>query len=562
MDDFKGTLGLIKTRTGLTVYPRAPVRIGTRMGRPEKAKEREMKPHVHVLFPVRTKGGPQRLVKKAASCKELTVQVGMRSCPECATVGFTYQCPSCGAHTIAPDPPRVGDRIISVGDILKDARERLGISPGGIPNMKGVQGLISAAKTPEPLEKGILRAKHGVSIFKDGTVRYDMTDVPLTHFRPREIGTSVEKLRELGYTHDVRGMPLTHEDQLLELKVQDIVPSKGFGKYMVGTARFVDDLLTRFYGLDPFYNVHGPDDLVGHLVIGLAPHTSGGVMGRVIGYTRASVGFTHPYFHAAKRRNCDGDEDCLMLVMDGLLNFSRSYLPSSRGGQMDAPLVLSIRLDPNEIDKEAHNIDVGWGYPLELYRAAQAGASPKAVEAHMETVGKRIGGVKQYEGLGFTHDTGDINSGPRASAYKTLDTMEDKTRAQLALASRLRAVDESDVANKVITSHFLPDMQGNLRSFTQQGARCTKCNAKYRRVPLRSSGKCVREKKEGGTCDGNLVLTVHEGGVVKYLDISKKITEEYDIPEYTRQRIALMEESINSTFKSDKVKTTKLSDFS
>ena len=33
---------------------------------------------------------------------------------------------------------------------------------------------------------------------------------------------------------------------------------------------------------------------------------------------------------------------------------------------MDAPLVLTTRLDPNEIDKEAHNVDVKWEYPLEL----------------------------------------------------------------------------------------------------------------------------------------------------------------------------------------------------
>ena len=33
------------------------------------------------------------------------------------------------------------------------------------------------------------------------------------------------------------------------------------------------------------------------------------------------------------------------------------FLPDRRGGLMDAPLVLTTRLDPNEIDKEAHNID-------------------------------------------------------------------------------------------------------------------------------------------------------------------------------------------------------------
>ena len=34
---------------------------------------------------------------------------------------------------------------------------------------------------------------------KDGTVRYDMTEMPMTHFKPVEIGTSVERLKELGY---------------------------------------------------------------------------------------------------------------------------------------------------------------------------------------------------------------------------------------------------------------------------------------------------------------------------------------------------------------------------
>ncbi|HSR11438.1 MAG TPA: solute carrier family 23 protein, partial [Thermodesulfobacteriota bacterium] len=70
----------------------------------------------------------------------------------------------------------------------------------------------------------------------------------------------------------------------------------------------------------------------GHLTIGLAPHTSGGILCRIIGYTDAQVCYGHPFFHAAKRRNADGDEDSVMLLLDGLLNFSRAYLPDSRGG--------------------------------------------------------------------------------------------------------------------------------------------------------------------------------------------------------------------------------------
>ena len=73
---------------------------------------------------------------------------------------------------------------------------------------------------------------------------------------------------------------------------------------MVKIAQFIDDELTRIYGLPAFYQIKTRDDLVGHLVIGLAPHTSAGVLARVVGFTRANVGYAHPFFHAAKRRNC------------------------------------------------------------------------------------------------------------------------------------------------------------------------------------------------------------------------------------------------------------------
>ena len=104
--------------------------------------------------------------------------------------------------------------------------------------------------------------------------------------------------------------------------------------------------------MEPFYNVENAEDLVGQLTIALAPHTSGGVLSRIIGFTNASGGYAHTLFHAAKRRNCDGDEDCLMLLLDGLLNFSKEILPANRGGRMDAPLVLTTRLIPSELDKD------------------------------------------------------------------------------------------------------------------------------------------------------------------------------------------------------------------
>jgi DNA polymerase II large subunit len=419
-------------------------------------------------------------------------------------------------------------------------------------SIKGVLGLTSKNKTPEPLEKGILRAKHGIVMFKDGTVRYDLSDLPLTHIKPKEIGVPVEKLKGMGYDKDVYGKPLVDQNQILELKVQDIVVSKDCGEYLLKTAGFIDDLLTKYYKVDPYYNISSISELIGKLVIGLAPHTSAGVLGRLVGFTTASVGYAHPFFHAAKRRNCDGDEDCVMLLMDGLLNFSRSYLPDKRGGQMDAPLVLTSRIDPNEVDKEAHNIDVLFQYPLEFYEATLKYTNPKNIVKLMDTVSGRLGKPEQYEGFGFTHDTTDIAAGPRNSAYKTLGTMIEKMEAQLALARRIKAVDPQDVAERVIESHFLPDLIGNLRSFSKQKVRCTKCNAKYRRPPLR--GTCPK-------CGGNIVLTVHEGSVKKYLETSLRIADEYNVRHYTKQRLELLELEMKSLFESDKVKQKGLADF-
>ena len=591
----KDIMETVSKLSGMTIRSRAPIRIGGRMGRPEKSDKREMKPAPHVLFPIGEAGGRRRSLQSAKDHVEeedngkqrnnefrtgltvqkekvgtIKVQIGERYCPSCRTRTFKnrcqcgkftqplLKCQSCGIEVQKPVCPKCQKETSSVMEMdidfksecllaLKNLGER-----DNLESIKGVLGLTSKNKTPEPLEKGILRAKHGIVMFKDGTVRYDLSDLPLTHIKPKEIGVTVEKLREMGYEKDVYGKTLVDQNQILELKVQDIVVSKDCGEYLLKTAGFIDDLLTKYYKVDPYYNISSISELIGKFVIGLAPHTSAGVLGRLVGFTTASVGYAHPFFHAAKRRNCDGDEDCVMLLMDGLLNFSRSYLPDKRGGQMDAPLVLTSRIDPNEVDKEAHNIDVLFQYPLEFYEATLKYTNPKDIVKLMDTVSGRLGKPEQYEGFGFTHDTTDIAAGPRNSAYKTLGTMIEKMEAQLALARRIKAVDPQDVAERVIESHFLPDLIGNLRSFSKQKVRCTKCNAKYRRPPLR--GTCPK-------CGGNIVLTVHEGSVKKYLETSLRIADEYNVRHYTKQRLELLELEMKSLFESDKVKQKGLADF-
>jgi DNA polymerase II large subunit len=443
----KGTpdsITLVSSLAGVQIRERAPTRIGARMARPEKAKERKMRPPPHMLFPLGESGGAQRLVGEALKKREITVEMGIRRCTRCRKRNFSSLC-ECGGHTVLVDSP--SPQKINLEREYRKAIANLGEGNGL--EIKGVRGMISKHKTPEPMEKGILRAKHEVFVFKDGTIRFDMTDVPVTHVRLSEIGLNVDKAKELGYDKDFTGKPLENIEQLIELRPQDIIPSIKCGEYLVRVSKFIDDMLVKFYGLDSFYNTFVPQDLIGHLVVGLAPHTSGGVLARIIGYTKAQVGYAHPFFHAAKRRNCDGDEDCVMLLLDGLIDFSRSYLPESRGGLMDAPLVLTTRINPDEIDKEAHNLDVLFKYPLEFYEATMRYSNPKEVEGIMDLVGSRIGDKNQYEGFGFTHDTKNIGEGPEQSAYKTLKTMIDKMEGQLSLAAKIRAVDTDDVVARV-----------------------------------------------------------------------------------------------------------------
>ena len=94
-------------------------------------------------------------------------------------------------------------------------------------------------------------------------------------------------------------------------------------------------------------------------------------------------------------------------------------------------------------------------------------------------------------------------------------------------------------------------MMGNVRAFSKQKVRCTKCGAKYRRVPL--SGKC--------SCGSNLILSVSKGSVTKYLDISKDLVNRYPIDPYIVQRLEIQEFGINSLFESDKSKQSSLDIF-
>ncbi len=558
-------VAFLNTLSPIKIRPKSGTYIGARMGRPEKARERKMQPPVHSLFPIGRIGGSERSISIAAEKNTISVEVARYECTNCGTASIFPSCPECKQPTvlkkICPSCGRIADsdtcpkckvtmqgyerRDIDLRNIWKNAVEKLGF--GG--TVKGVQGMISFYKIPEPLEKGIIRAKNKVFVFKDGTIRFDATDAPLTYFRPREISVSIEKLKNLGYTRDYLGNELTDDEQILELKVQDIIlPDEG-ATYLRRVAAFIDELLVRFYGLKEFYNVTTREDLLGHLVVGLAPHTSAGICGRIIGFSPAAVCYAHPFWHAAKRRNADGDEDSVMLMLDALINFSRMYLPEKRGGKMDAPLVITTLLDPKEVDDEAHKIETVTSYPLDFYEKTWEGVNPSDVDI---PIINSILESDPYGSIGFTHDTFDISGPVLRSRYVTLGSMAEKVDAQLRVAELSRAIDEGVVAELVINSHFLRDTYGNLRAFSRQKFRCVKCNQSYRRVPL--IGKCTK-------CGGRLLLTVTEGSVRKYLGISVSLADKYSKSDYLKQRLQVLGRQIDSVFTNDLSKQISLSEF-
>lgn len=362
--DYENTLNYVNDVSPVEIRKRVTLRIGARMGRPEKAEFREMdNKKINGLVPVGDAGRHKDLISAAEDTTGadesfdnkdskykgkgiIETQLSNRNCPECSTKTCKVRCPDCNTRTETllncyscglngnehdlsrgddcPDPKCNGNIIaystkeFNINEELNAAFDTLDHTrKDQLKNIKAVEGLSSATKILEPIEKAILRAKHDIGTFRDGTTRFDMVDLPLTHFKPEEIGLSVEKAKELGYTEDIHGNKLENPSQVLELQKQDMIIAEHGADYMLQVTKFIDELLEDYYGLNPYYNAETIDDLQGHLVAGLAPHTSAAVIGRIIGYTNIKGHYAHPVYHAAKRRNCFAPDTELTYKLNG-----------------------------------------------------------------------------------------------------------------------------------------------------------------------------------------------------------------------------------------------------
>lgn len=554
--------------SGVSIRPKFSTSVGVRIGRPEKAAPRVMKPPIHSLFPVGSRGGSMRDIIRASKSAEFYTDISLNMCPECNVPAFGMACRRCGGETVLENRCQYCRAILEESYCARCQKDTISHSYRQFPlkeelalaqertgyrarePFKGVRDLIGQDKKAEPLEKGLLRQAHNITVFKDGTVRFDATNSTLTHFTPSWIGTPVETLRELGYGRDMYGNPLERDDQIVELLTQDVVLPVESGRYFVNAATYVDELLEKLYQKPRFYHLREPGQLVGHLIVGLAPHTSVGIVGRVIGFANTHVCFATPNWHSAKRRDADGDADSMMLLMDAFLNFSKHFLSDKIGGLMDAPLLIQPVVVPHESQTQAHNLEVCDSFPKEFFE--QTFQRPKAAAIGCVPIVKdRVGTRDQFSDYRFTHHTSGLVTTKPRSAYSTLGSMLDKLDMQIRNADLIDAVDTAEIVTYVISTHLVPDIMGNLRSYARQKLRCTACGKDYRRIPL--AGACV--------CGHKLIQTISRASVEKYLRLARRLVDRYEVGSYHKDRIRSLSEEIELLFGKSGGDQTLLTDY-
>jgi len=573
--DAKTAAELVYRLSGVKLGRQTTGTVGMRVGRPEKAMLRHMKPPVHVLFPVGAAGGNTRDLLAAAKHGSMRVDMVNIMCPSCGKRKLSSRCEECGEATIrflscprcsqvinaeeGQNCPRCKvegtthsnynlDVKASVDAVLRKVPE---VARGPI---KGVRGLSSSSKYAEPIEKGALRSKHQIYVYKDGTARVDVTNAPLTHFRPSGVHIDIPSLLSFGYTVDKDGRPLVDPEQIVALKPQDVVIPENTAHDLVRVAAFVDDELETVYGLPRFYNIKTTDDLKGKVVIGLAPHTSVGVAGRVIGFSNAQVCFANPCWHSAKRRDCDGDGDSVLLLLDIFLNFSVEYIPTQIGGLMDTPLLIQPIILPAEVDDQSHNFDVAWTYPATFYEATDSSPNASKVSGLITTIRNRVNTEEQFYNYGFTHSTSSITIKSPRSAYSTLTTLSDKISKQIEVAEKIEAVSAKQVVESIIKTHLIRDIMGNMKKYSTQSFKCRTCSRTLRRPTV--SAKCE-------ICGGELRETLTRGSVEKYLAIARKLAHDYDVDEYIKDRLDLLVREMDQLFPARERSTqSELTDFS
>ncbi|MHA1512650.1 MAG: hypothetical protein ACTSRJ_01120 [Candidatus Hodarchaeales archaeon] len=538
---------LCQSLIGFPVRSLCSRRIGLKLVRIEKSEERFTNPPHHVIFPLGKHGGPQRDFLKVKKDSPIKISISERYCESCRISSFSSFCPECHQLTTQKfvcrkdhilNTPYCADcdrkaypklpKFVNVGAMFNSAFKKA--KTLDIQKVKGVISLDNQYGISEPMIKGILRAKHQIHVFKDGTSRYSFTNNPIRTFTPKEIHTSIEELEHFGYTHDILGEDLTHDEQLLEIFPYDVVINKKGLQFLFAQSKFLDDELVYLYDSAPYYRLRTFNNVAGLIIVGISPTSQIGVIGRVIGYTKNNVLYAHPIWHLLKSRQCNGVSDSITLLLDVLVNFSREFIPAFHGGTLDTPTVLNL---------------------VDNWKDLMVYSKSNAVMLN-QVFYKNLGKISQESKL-LSYNFSLLNLPPithHITENLSEIAIENKLREQkivnrinIALASlrTIRAVEEGVFVDNILVNDFLNKITTSIARFFQQPFRCKICKRTFRRVPLRKNCPyCYKNTLE---------LTLSKGWVLRYMQIISQLTKQYpELSESTKSWIRYIEMNKNLLF--------------
>lgn len=401
----------------------------------------------------------------------------------------------------------------------------------------------TATPYPEPLIKGILRSKYRIPVSKDGTFRIVNPNLATTHFRIREIGITLEEANKLGYVNDEKGVPY-NLDSIIPLNANDVIISYKAADYLLKGFLYLDELVQTYYDQkEPYLDPHSYKDLLGVLLYSISPHTSNGVVNRIIGFIENYGVYAHPLVVVARRRDLDGDIDAYGPLLDLGLNGSMEYVSKNRtGALMSIPLSLSTKFLLDQVGKEILEREVCSDY-YDAFDGLSNNRKYKPIEL------KKISRVEDFVSKGLSEKEYLYNT-PRfiltnynsKNLYRDLGSSVEKVSEVIKLMNILPDVNPSKTATGLIEGHLLPDIIGNLNAYFRQKLKCDYCKKIFNVNPL--TKKCLY-------CNiGNMKYTVYPGMVTKYLKIINQIRSNKDIKlsNVLQQRICNYEKILKGLF--------------
>lgn len=424
-------------------------------------------------------------------CKNKTIQVYY--CQNCQRIIDQEACPSCNSKCSSHAPV-----IVRWQDIFQKAVEITKVQPYA--PLVGLPRLLGPKCSVERIEKAILRQRHNLKCAIDATIKINVKNSPLTHFKPSQFGIQISKIIELGYVKDIQERPLESSEQILRIKPNDIIISHKTADELRRVADYIDELLNKLYELPPYYNIKNLEDLIGHIIVSIAPTGNTGIIGRIIGFSDSEVCFADPAWHATRDQRAEGTTSFVMLMLDVLLNYSTSFLSATKVktyGTPDAIILKSTLYD----------------------------------EKYSFSFWSNVVNVAQPQDL---------------SNIEFLDLLN----FQLELFDKSITFESDKEPRNLVIMQLLPDLHKQIKAFGTQKFRCINCNKQYRRPPLK--GTCI-------TCDKKLESSKPTSEIMKRADYLNSLMIMHPELEQFKDHINIIVDNIKLLEENEK--QSKLLDF-